>query len=230
MKTPTIAVMAGTPVDTRMGGEFLLSRAPDLHILSAPLSADPVEQSLFQLSPPHHREQVVTGHIRALLAQGADALLVYCNSLSGALDFPALCAREGLPVVTPLMACRALTQGYGRVGLLAANNQSLHGIEKCLLEADPALDILGVSLLPLVLEIERGLPPAEISQHFGLDHLLAFFQASGAQAILLGCTHFPYLQSDLARRTALPLLNPDDAMYRLLLETVGRRAPAGQPL
>lgn len=216
MKISTVAVMAGTPVDTRMGCDFLRARRPALRLLSYPLSANPTEQSLFQLGAPALRAETVSACLRDAKAQGAQALLVYCNSLSASLDFPALCVQEGLPVVTPLMAHCALTQGYDRIGLLAANNQSLHGIEKCLLDANAQLDILGVSLLPLVTEIEGAVPPQELIARFGLDHLLRYLETAGAQALLLGCTHFPYLLQDLTPRTSLPLLNPDDAMFRLL--------------
>ena len=38
----------------------------------------------------------------------------------------------------------------------------------------------------------------------------------GAEALVLGCTHFPYFKEALAARTALPLVDPAEEMLRLL--------------
>ena len=37
-----------------------------------------------------------------------------------------------------------------------------------------------------------------------------------AEALLLGCTHFPYFKEALARRTSLPLIDPAREMLELL--------------
>ena len=46
-------------------------------------------------------------------------------------------------IVTPLDVYRRLAPATGRWGVIAANAQGLSGIEKVLLEANPALDLLG---------------------------------------------------------------------------------------
>ena len=216
MSATCIAVMAGTPVDTRMGMEFLQRRDPSLTLLSYPTAKDPWEQYEFQLGPLEERTAAVRALVRDMKAKGARALLVYCNSLSGSLDFEALCAEEEFPVVTPLMVYRRLAAEHDKIGLIAANNQSLVGIERTMLEVNPRCDVLGVSLLPVVRAIEAKTPPEEIVERFGLGHIARFFEQNGVDCMVLGCTHFPYLFGALKARAALPIFNPDDGMYDLL--------------
>lgn len=49
MENKKIAVIAGTPVDTKMGADFLNSKG--LNAFSYPVSQDPREQLLFQTLP-----------------------------------------------------------------------------------------------------------------------------------------------------------------------------------
>ena len=64
--------------------------------------------------------------------------------------------------------------------------------------------------------VESGAAPAEIVERHHLPELAAWFRLCGAEALLLGCTHFPYFKAALAERTDLPLLDPAEEMVRLL--------------
>ena len=77
-------------------------------------------------------------------------------------------------------------------------------------------ELLGACLLPVVVDIESGLPPAELVERHRLGMLAEWFRACGMEALVLGCTHFPYFQTALAERTSLPLINPAEEMVRLL--------------
>ena len=46
--------------------------------------------------------------------------------------------------------------------------------------------------------------------------LAAWFADGGMEALVLGCTHFPYFKEALAARTGLPLVDPAEEMLRLL--------------
>lgn len=210
-----VAVMAGTPVDTRMGMEMLERKGGFLPI-SCPISRDPREQTAFQLGPLEERTAIVRAMVRHAMEEGAQALLVYCNSLSGSLDFESLCREEGIPVITPLMIHRQLAARCRRIGLIAANNQSLHGIERVIFDENPGCDVLGVSLLPMVLAIEAKMPPRQIVQTFGLDKLMDYFAQNQADLVALGCTHFGYIRAALEEVTSLTVFDPDDAMADLL--------------
>lgn len=211
-----IAVLAGTPVDTQMGVDVLA--AAGLTGLPFPLAADPRRQTAFQISSQAEREAAVLAVLREAMSQGCRRAFVYCNSLSSSVDFGPLAAVTGLFIVTPLDIYRALAPRYRRLGLIAANAQGLAGIERTLLSAAPSLDLLGASMLPAVESIEAGMPPEELVERHHLPELAEWFRRCGMEALLLGCTHFPYFKEALARRTSLPLIDPAEEMVRRLKE------------
>ncbi len=209
-----IAVLAGTPVDTQMGVDVLsaagLSGAP------FPISPDPREQTAFQISSPAEKHRTALAILNRAQAQGCRKAFVYCNSLSASVDFDALARETGMRIVTPLQVYRTLAPQYRSLAFIAANAQGLAGIERVLLDANPGLDILSTAALPVVLAIEAGLPPEELVQRHRLAELADWFADCGMEALLLGCTHFPYFKEALARRTSLPLIDPAAKMLELL--------------
>lgn len=216
MNEEPIAVLAGTPVDTKMGIDCLA--AAGLTGLSFPLAAGPRQQTAFQISSQAEKESAVLGVLREAMAQGCRRVFVYCNSLSSSVDFTPLAAATGLRIVTPLDVYRALAPQYRRLGLIAANAQGLAGIERTLFAANPALDLLGTAMLPAVLSIEAGMPPEELVERHRLPELAEWFRQCGMEALVLGCTHFPYFKQALAQRTSLPLIDPAEEMVRKLTE------------
>lgn len=209
-----IAVLAGTPVDTQMGVDVLsaagLSGAP------FPISPDPREQTAFQISSPAEKHRTALAILNRAQAQGCRKAFVYCNSLSASVDFDALARETGMRIVTPLQVYRTLAPQYRSLAFIAANAQGLAGIERVLLDANPGLDTLSTAALPVVLAIEAGLPPEELVQRHRLAELSDWFADCGMEALLLGCTHFPYFKEALARRTSLPLIDPAAKMLELL--------------
>lgn len=216
MSGEIIAVLAGTPVDTNMGVDCLA--AAGLAGLPFPLAADPRQQTAFQISSQEEKEAAVLGVLRKAMARGCRKAFVYCNSLSSSVDFGPLAAVTGLRIVTPLDVYRTLAPRYRRLGLIAANAQGLAGIERTLFAANPALDLLGASMLPVVLSIEAGTPPEELVEHHHLPELAEWFRRCAMEALVLGCTHFPYFKAALAARTSLPLIDPAEEMVRRLTE------------
>ena len=73
-------------------------------------------------------------------------------------------------------------------------------------------------MLPVVLSIEAGQPPEELVECHRLPELAEWFRLSGMEALVLGCTHFPYFKEALARRTSLPLIDPAEEMVRKITE------------
>ena len=211
-----IAVLAGTPVDTQMGVDLLVSKG--LNALAFPLAEDPRQQTAFQISSEQEKYAAALSVLQAAMDQGCQRALVYCNSLSSSVDFSALAEEIGLRIVTPLQVYRSLPAHYRRLGLAAANAQGLAGIERTLYNEDPSIELLSTSLLPVVFSIEAGLSPEEIVSRHHLVKLTDWFQACGMEALVLGCTHFPYFKEALAARTSLPLIDPAEEMLRLLIE------------
>lgn len=210
-----IAVMAGTPVDSEMGVDVLAQHGIEGRAYA--MAADPLAQTAFQHQPQAEKTAVVRETLLEIRTAGCKRVLVYCNSLAGAVDFAPLAEETGLFIVTPLDAYRTLAQRYTRLGVIAANAQGLSGIERTLYAANPGLEMLGTTLLPVVSEIEAGEAPAAIVTRYRLKELGDWAESCGMEALLLGCTHFPYLKEALAEVIQLPLIDPADEMVRQLV-------------
>jgi glutamate racemase len=209
-----VAVLAGTPVDTQMGMDCLCGAG--LPCAAFPVSTDPVAQTAFQISAPAEKAGAVLRILHRAQAQGCERAFVYCNSLSSSVDFAPLSGDTGMRIVTPLDVYRELAGRYRALGVIAANAQGLAGIERTLLNAAPALHLYGSCCLDAVLAIEAGEPPAALVERLHLDALSAWCAQCGAEALVLGCTHFPYFKTALAERTGLPLIDPAERMIALL--------------
>ena len=90
--------------------------------------------------------------------------------------------------------------------------------EKAFRDVKPDIDMIGMGHLAIVLDIEAGLAPEEIIERQALKELGVFFKKAGAEVWVLGCTHFPYLKEALQKQIELPLIDPADEMYELLLK------------
>lgn len=216
IKLKKVAVMAGTKVDTQMGGDFLNEKIQDTETILCPVSETPQEQTLFQIS--REKEKIIGEIIDSAKANGAEAIFVYCNSLSGAIDFEKLSEEKKIRTITPLSIYRKIGKKYGRIGVLAANNQSLAKIEENILLGNPDAVVLGCAVLPAVIAIEEKITPERIVEQTRLESLISFFEANGAEAIILGCTHFPYLKNVLKSVAKVPLIDPAEDMLRELLD------------
>ena len=216
MAAEQIAVLAGTPVDTQMGVEYLAKAG--LTGLAFPMASDARRQTAFQISSQAEKTAAVRAVLETAKGRGCEKVFVYCNSLSGSVDFTPLAVETGMTIVTPLAIHRELAPKSRRLGLSAANAQGLAGIERTLFAANPALDLLGACMLPVVLSIEAGQPPEELVERHRLPELAEWFRLSGMEALVLGCTHFPYFKEALARRTSLPLIDPAEEMVQKIME------------
>ena len=123
MMRPVI-VMAGTPVDTQMGMDCLAAQGVEGVFCS--ISKDPVEQTAFQISSEREKAAVVTALFReAQAAHGCEQAFIYCNSLSGSVDFDAIARETGVAVVTPLDVYRALAPQYRSLAVIRSEERGV---------------------------------------------------------------------------------------------------------
>ncbi len=208
------AVLAGTPVDTQMGVDCLT--AAGLTGKAFPLSPNPREQMAFQISPIEERYRYARDLLCRAMDQGCSRAFIYCNSLSAVVDFPALQRELSLRIVTPLEVYQELADSYKKLAVVAANAQAVAGIEQVMLSSNPKLDLLSVGMLQLVESIEAKMDPDRLVEHHRLTDLTQWADQLGMEALVLGCTHFPYFKEALCRRTDLPLIDPAQRMLELL--------------
>ncbi len=217
-----VAVIAGTPVDTQMGVDYLEKKnaeyeLPVVYPVSMPVSSSCDEQLKFQYSDDAAKHKRMDEIFDKAMQEGIRDFFIYCNSLSGAFDFESYKEEKGVRIYTPLQVYRALGKQYHCLGVVAANNLSTYNIEKTLMESNDSIYMIGSGNMNMVSCIEQHLPPAEIVERCGVDHLAGYFEANGCECFLLGCTHFPYLKSEIAKVTRLPIIDPADEMFESLL-------------
>lgn len=225
------AVIAGTPVDTEMGVCFIKQMNQEagaggivLEPVYAPAATDCDAQVKFQYSDEEGKRRVIDAIFDRQIADGVRDFFIYCNSLSGSFDFDSYAAEKSretgqeIRVYTPLQIYRRLGGRYDRVGVLAAHNLSAHAIEAALMTSNPDIYAIGAGSMAIVKAVEERVPPKEIADGYGLRGLADFMKACGAEAIILGCTHFPYFKEELAGLTELPIIDPSEEMYKNIIK------------
>ena len=135
-----------------------------------------------------------------LVRLGAELLVVACNTASSAaLEV----LRERLPVpivgLEPAVKPAAALSTSGRIGVLATPRTSAGSRLARLIETHAAAAEVRVVPAPGLVELvesgQIGGPTVDLALHDLLDPLLDW----GADTIVLGCTHYPFLRRPLTR-------------------------------
>jgi len=214
MNKTEVGVIAGTLVDTKMGVDFLISKG--ISAEGYPISSTPEEQSKIQILSPSILADEVRNKIQTMREQGINNVFVYCNSMCAAIDMEQLALEEKTNIITPYFAYKKIANKYSLIGVLAGNNQSVAGIERVIQNSNLNCNILGLGILPLVSEIEKGEDPSNIIKKFSIDKILEFYNNNNVDAILLGCTHFPILLNELKKYTNIEIIDPAEMMFKMI--------------
>lgn len=201
-----IAVMAGTPIDSKLGENLLNSNGYN-DVVLVPISNNPVEQTTFQSLNDSEREKIIVEIIEQLKEKNCEVIFVYCNSLSSVVDFDRLSTEHNIKIVTPMQMYRNLGLEYKYLAVMAANSHGLTGVENNLYVSNPSLRVLGLSMLELVKAIEEENSPEKIVKDFNFEVLFNYFEQTKVEAVVLGCTHFPYIKKELEKITNLPIID-----------------------
>ena len=201
-----IAVMAGTPIDSKLGAELLNSYGYE-DVVLVPISNNPVEQTTFQALEDEERENIIVKIIDELKEKDCNSIFVYCNSLSSVVNFDRLAEKMYVSIITPMQMYRNLGLEYKYLAVMAANSHGLTGVENNLYVSNPRLRVLGLSMLELVKAIEEGNNPEQIVEDFKFKTLFNYFELTNVEAVVLGCTHFPYIKKELEKISKLPIID-----------------------
>lgn len=177
-----------------------------------------------------------------LLSHGAKALVVACNTATVAAIKAVRMRYSDLPVVgvEPGLKPAAAATRNGKVGVLATA-RTLKG-EKFLqlreqISAATQAEFLLQPAIGLVDEIEKGDLQAP-AIHAMLEKYVTPLLDQGADTLVLGCTHYPFVRSGIERvlhehaRDAVTLIDTGDAVARQLgrlLEAAGLLRPELKP-
>ena len=213
-----LAVIAGTPYDTMLGKDYYSSKGYD--IVSAYTSESSAEQNKLQYSNPEKLQQITLDRIMELKEQGANAVIIYCNSLSAVLDKEELIRNSGLALLTPLDVYKNLSVSDSKkLAILAANSQSAVKIEKIIAKNNSKTEFITAGVMPIINAIEAKIEPGNIYNNHGLKELINSFQKMGADYLLLGCTHLPYLKNEIDNNFE-KIIDPADEILDMLLKQI----------
>ncbi len=161
----------------------------------------------------------------AMARRGCVAVVVACNTASSVALADLRAALPGLPIVGVVPAVKpasALTRS-GRIAVLAtpatAGGAYLAGL---VAEHAPGLAVDVVAAPGLVEFVERG-ETGGLAVEAALRNLLGPSLAAGTDAVVLGCTHYPFLREALANvcGPGVALIDSGEAIARRLRQLLG---------
>lgn len=215
-----IGVVAGTPVDVEFGIKFLRNKG---YLSKAiPISNNPVEQTIFQTLTTNKREKELI-HILEN-SEDCDLFLFYCNSLSSTVNIEKISRIIGKEIITPLGAYKEV-KTLNNVGIISANAQSLSMIESIIYQSMPCKTICMSNLL-IVEAIEKNDNPDQIINQYGIDIYIELCNRNNVDRLILGCTHFDYLEDSIQKIISnkgynIEILTPKKYMYLKLEQIIG---------
>ena len=167
------------------------------------------------------------------VSQGAKAVVVACNTVTG-LSIDHLRQRHpGLPIVAiePAVKPAALATRSGVVGVLATlNTVRSPGLARLVAAHGNGAHLLLQACPGWVEQVERGELDGPETEAAVAAHVRPLLD-QGADTLVLGCTHYPFL-APVIRRVAGPgitVMDPAPAVARELQRRLGQRdllAPA----
>lgn len=172
--------------------------------------------------------------VRFLIEKGAKLIVVACNAATAAaIDY--LRATYSLPIVgmEPAVKPAVLTTERGVVGILATaaalEGPLFHRTAGQYADRATILTAVGEGFVELVERNAEQSPEALETVRRAVEPLLL----GGADRIVLGCTHYPFLIGPLRQvigERTVGIIDPAPAVARRvgsLLDSCGLRAPAG---
>lgn len=179
---------------------------------------------------PYVRDRAVAV-MEFLRSKGAKAVVVACNTATG-IAVDALRARYNVPIVAiePAVKPAVARTRSGVVGVLATT-QTLAGQKFAKLVSTHAgdVEVLTQACPGLVEQVEGGLLSSESTRSL-VERYLRPMLDRGADTIVLGCTHYPFV-SDVIRDVAGPTVTIVDSAapvareLRRRLQATGLLAP-----
>lgn len=209
MSRKEVAVIGGSEIDTQLGVEYFNSKG--LKANPFPITSAAEEYELL-LRDFNVITEVMKNRTKEIKKSGVNNIIIFCNSLSSVIDVEELSLKEHVRIITPLTVYRNIAKTSDTLGVIAGNNQGLAGIERVILNVNPNCKVIGLSMLPLVIDIERNIPAKEIVYNYSLEKIFEFYELNKVSTIISGCTHFSYLQDEMTKLTTLNVYDPAESI------------------
>ena len=170
--------------------------------------------------PPEEIRQFAMAIARWLAAQGCSAIAMGCN-LSSSVALQAVEGALSIPVfglIAPAAQVAARATHGGVVGVIATQGTVSSGsYQHAISQASPEVEVVAVAAPRLVPLVERGELDSPEAREALAGYLAPLLEA-GADTIVYGCTHYPWLArlaSELAGPT-VTFVDPAQVMADLL--------------
>jgi glutamate racemase len=169
---------------------------------------------------PREISQFVREIVGWLIEQGAQEIVMACNTSAAlAAGVARACCRVPVRDLIGPTARYAACLDTGIAVLATENTVKSRAFSRTILEHNPAARVIEVACPELVPLVERGAIAAPETRQV-LDRYVRQFKDEGVGAIILGCTHYPFLAHTLADVLPSDMLIIDPA-DRLLAEMKG---------
>lgn len=206
--SPAVAVIAGTPYDSRLGAELL--RAEGLPARPYAMAASPDEQDCLQYQDPGGLATAFHRRLIELRADGTELAMLFCNSMSAVVDH----SDTALPVISPVTVYGALFPTLRSSLVVTGNAQAVLGVERAAWRTAPGHRLLGVSDPTLV----RGIEAGDAEAAFAASHLpttLRLAERLGLDAVVLACTHLTAVLPYVRAACDLPVIDVGTRLVEL---------------
>ena len=136
--------------------------------------------------------------VRFLLSKGVEAIVIACGTVS-ATCLGILNTRYKIPIVGVIEAASSeavkvtKTKHVAVIGTKATIKSNAYS--ELIHSADPNVKVTGIACPLLVPLIENGFTPNDPIVRMTLERYLDSIQKTDIDTLVLGCTHYPYLQN-----------------------------------
>ena len=151
---------------------------------------------------------LVERDIKLLLDRGADAVLMACCTASTVYPFiDSALKRAAIPIIKPTASAAVAATENGRIAVLATDATVRSGAFLAAIGEISSCAVFEIAARELVFAIENGARDGSLGapDEELLEGYLNRVRLSGADTLILGCTHFPHLEGEISRR--LPRVN-----------------------
>jgi glutamate racemase len=171
-------------------------------------------------------EKIVRANVKRLLDLGADRVLMACCTASTVYDsLPDELRRRSIEIITPA-AKIAAERSLGTVGVISteATYKSL-SFPRAISKIRGDISVISAYSPELVELVEGGCRDGGISEREEkiIKNSLLPFAGSGADVLILGCTHFTHLKRKIEEITGIPTVSPSLIGARLAAEEISGR-------
>jgi len=215
IKSNFAGVIAGTPVDTRLGVNFLHSLNYKTHGFA--ISPSSMEQDLLQKNSVPELQSLCLSEMKKMESLGVSFIVIYCSSLSSALDINDFRQKLSVPVYTPLDHYLDIANKYNRFSVIAANEIGLAGFESIVIDQNKKAIISGMFCIDIVRKIEADINPKVIVNDSDFIGFIRNSESKGCECLVLACTHFEYIRSEVESLTDMRVIDIDSGLSKIIV-------------